>query len=261
MKVLIAEDDENSRVLLESLLIGHGHAVTAAADGQEALERALLDPPDLIVTDLLMPRLDGFGVCRYVRGTPRLKAIPIVVYTATYTDRRDEALALALGADRFVVKPVEPEVLVAILHEVLADAARRRPARTSTQDTAATQALHIERVSTKLAEKVTDLERERAALREGEARFRDFAELAADFFWETDASLTVTFATGPYATAVGRPLPELLMGERPGTGPGASATRLPHEWETVLALRHAFHDWPVRRPLDETHFVLFSGKP
>ncbi|MGH8581427.1 MAG: EAL domain-containing protein [Gammaproteobacteria bacterium] len=60
---------------------------------------------------------------------------------------------------------------------------------------------------------------------------------------------------------MGRPLPELLIGEQPDTGPGASATRLPHEWETVLTLRHAFHDWPVRRPRDETHFVLFSGKP
>jgi response regulator RpfG family c-di-GMP phosphodiesterase len=105
--------------ILEVLLKGHGHEVVSARDGAEALEKARRHPPDMIITDVLMPVMDGFTLCRQWKEDEVLKAIPFVFYTATYTDPKDEEFALSLGAERFIVKPVEPDVFVGMLQEIL----------------------------------------------------------------------------------------------------------------------------------------------
>ena len=101
MNILIAEDDENSRLLLEAILISLGHTVLCAADGKHAWQLAQEGQPDLVITDILMPGMDGFELCRRIRRTDALKQVPIIVYSATYVDRRDEQMALAAGANRF----------------------------------------------------------------------------------------------------------------------------------------------------------------
>ncbi|MGH8479300.1 MAG: two-component system response regulator [Gammaproteobacteria bacterium] len=257
MKILIAEDDQDSRVLLEVLLSGDGHTVQSARDGQEAVDQALRDPPDLIVSDILMPRLDGFGLCRFVRGSSKLKAIPIVLYTATYTGRRDEELALRLGADRFIVKPVEPSALLQILTEVMAEHARQRPRPRRKVPAEATRALHLERLSTKLDKKMTELAGARDALWTSEARFQDFSEAAGDFFWETDAALKITYATGPCAAQSGRSLPDLLRSA--GADTDQSPQRARADLETILTTRKRFHDWNTR--WKEGRVLQFGGKP
>ena len=79
----------------------------------------MLDPPDLIVSDILMPVMDGYALCRQWKSDDTLKHIPLVFYTATYTEPKDEEFALSLGADRFILKPQEPDILMNILKEVL----------------------------------------------------------------------------------------------------------------------------------------------
>ena len=118
-KLLIVDDNEQNLYMLQVLLEGHGYEVVSAGDGAEALEKARRDPPDVIITDILMPVMDGFTLCREWKRDDRLKEIPFVFYTATYTDPRDEEFALCLGAERFIVKPVEPDVLVGLLQEVI----------------------------------------------------------------------------------------------------------------------------------------------
>src|SRR5262249_51808559 len=114
-RVLIAEDDPHSQYMLATLLAGHGFEVVTASDGLEALELLRRQPFDLIMADLLMPRMDGFQLCRSVKAEPGWRRIPFVVYTATYTTAEDEALARAAGADLFLVKPLEPSnILVAV---------------------------------------------------------------------------------------------------------------------------------------------------
>ncbi len=119
MKILIAEDDTDSRVYLERILKGNGFEVDSAENGKIALEKARKAPPDLIVSDILMPEMDGFALCLQWKNDEQLNHIPIVFYTATYTGSQDEQLAMSLGAARFVIKPQPPEALLQIIREVL----------------------------------------------------------------------------------------------------------------------------------------------
>ncbi len=92
--------------ILEMLLKGNNYEVVTAGDGVEALERLHEGAVDLIISDILMPRMDGFQLCRECKSDPQLRKIPFVFYTATYTEARDQAFAMSLGADRFVIKPI-----------------------------------------------------------------------------------------------------------------------------------------------------------
>ncbi|WP_376690593.1 two-component system response regulator [Wenzhouxiangella sp. EGI_FJ10409] len=123
--VLIVDDHEENRYLLESLLCAHDFEVSEAADGSAALEKARARPPDIIISDLLMPTMDGFTLLREWKADERLAAIPFIVYTATYTQSEDERLARDLGADAFLIKPTEPQVFLKRLEAVLAEAGRR----------------------------------------------------------------------------------------------------------------------------------------
>jgi len=118
-KLLIVDDNEQNLYMLQVLLEGHGYEAVLAKDGAEALEKARRDPPDAIIADILMPVMDGFTLCRQWKKDQQLKHIPFVFYTATYTDPKDEELALSLGAERFIVKPMEPDVFVELLREVI----------------------------------------------------------------------------------------------------------------------------------------------
>lgn len=119
-RILIVDDVNENRYLLESLLRGHDFDVSSASNGAEALEIAGRTPPDLIVSDILMPVMDGYALCRQCKSDALLNRIPFIFYTATYTEPEDEEFALSLGADRFVIKPQEPEELERIIREVLA---------------------------------------------------------------------------------------------------------------------------------------------
>ena len=118
-KILIVEDQEQNLYLLKTLLGGHGYQVMEATNGVEALSLARATPPDVIISDILMPVMDGFSLCQEWQKDERLRNIPFVFYTATYTDPKDEELALSLGAARFIVKPVETEEFISILEQVL----------------------------------------------------------------------------------------------------------------------------------------------
>ncbi|HDQ05002.1 MAG TPA: response regulator [Deltaproteobacteria bacterium] len=117
--LLIVDDKEENRYLLESLLTDQGYEVVSAIHGADALEKARENPPDMIIADILMPVMDGFALCRRWKNDDLLKSIPFIFYTATYTDERDRAFALNLGADRFLVKPMDPEDFLKVVQETL----------------------------------------------------------------------------------------------------------------------------------------------
>lgn len=120
-KALIVDDIKENLYLLESLLKGYGYATVTANNGAEALGLALKEPPDIIIADILMPVMDGYALCREWKKEEVLKHIPFVFYTATYTHPKDGEFALSLGADKFIIKPQEPEVFMAMIEQVLAE--------------------------------------------------------------------------------------------------------------------------------------------
>ncbi|MBN2158765.1 MAG: PAS domain S-box protein [Spirochaetes bacterium] len=107
-RILIVDDNEANLYLLQALLEGHGYTIENACNGGEAIVKAVKNPPDIIITDILMPVIDGFTLCRIWKNDEHLSKIPFIFYTATYTDPRDEQLALDMGADAFIIKPEEP---------------------------------------------------------------------------------------------------------------------------------------------------------
>jgi two-component system cell cycle sensor histidine kinase/response regulator CckA len=117
--ILIVDDNPQDLYLLQTLLKRHGYGVTAAANGAEALEKARSERPDMIISDILMPVMDGFKLCREWMRDDRLKDVPFLFYTATFTDPKDEKFALGLGAERFIVKPQEQEVFLGMVEEVI----------------------------------------------------------------------------------------------------------------------------------------------
>ena len=120
-RVLIVDDNEQNVYLLQALLTGYRYEVVSATNGVEALAKARRDPPNMVISGILMPVMDGFTLCREWKKDEQLKRIPFVFYTTTYTDSKVEEFALSLGADRFIVKPVEPDVFVEMLREIIAE--------------------------------------------------------------------------------------------------------------------------------------------
>lgn len=116
--ILIVDDKEENIYYLQALFTGNGFLVDTAHNGSEALIKARQNPPTLIVSDLLMPVMDGYTLLRYWKADEQLKSIPFIVYTATYTEPEDEKLALSLGADAFILKPSEPEDFLERFYEV-----------------------------------------------------------------------------------------------------------------------------------------------
>ncbi len=120
MKVLIVDDNDSVLELLRKLVAAAGHEVVTASNGAEALKMARLSPPGLVITDVLMPVLDGFALARAWRQDNRLKTVPVVVYTAVCIDQNAQELALGLGADRFIVRlPDDPDAFCSDVREAV----------------------------------------------------------------------------------------------------------------------------------------------
>jgi PAS domain S-box-containing protein len=178
-RVLVVDDNADNRYYLESLLSGHGDEVEVAGNGEEALAAARATRPDVVVSDLLMPVMDGYTLLRHWRADPELRDVPFLVYTATYTEAADERLALDLGADAFVLKPAEPETFVAALREVQARQEVAAPTEPYLpEDGGGLLRSYSETLIRKLERKTLQLEETNQALHDDiEARERVAAEL------------------------------------------------------------------------------------
>lgn len=117
--LLIAEDDPDIRKLLYTTLTFKGYRVVAAHNGREGLEFIQKERPLIVITDIMMPQLDGFGLVHRLRIDPQTRDIPVVFITATYVSRADQEFALNIGATRFIQKPVDLEKFLATIEELL----------------------------------------------------------------------------------------------------------------------------------------------
>ena len=182
-RLLIVDDKDENLYLLRALLEGHGYEVDSARHGAEALTLARLRPPDVVISDLLMPVLDGYTLLRHWKSDERLSRIPFIVYTATYTEPRDEQLALDLGADAFILKPAEPEAFMTRLRDVLARVeAEPAPVRPG-QPTQEVLKEYSEVLVRKLEEKALQLQQANASLHETAATLKKAQRLANVGSW------------------------------------------------------------------------------
>ncbi|MBK6851553.1 MAG: response regulator [Burkholderiales bacterium] len=122
-KILIADDEPNILISLEYLMKREGYAVRVARDGQETLDAVAADCPDLLLLDVMMPRMSGFDVCQSLRADERFAGLRILMLTAKGRDT-DVAKGLALGADGYMTKPFSTRELVERVRGMLLDQPR-----------------------------------------------------------------------------------------------------------------------------------------
>jgi two-component system cell cycle sensor histidine kinase/response regulator CckA len=178
-RILVVDDKDENLYYLTALLGGSGYDVDSARHGAEALIKARRQAPDLIVSDLLMPVMDGYTLLRQWKADPRLRTVPFVVYTATYTEPEDEKLALDLGADAFILKPAEPPAFLARLRQVLDRLANSTPVSGAPvgeellREYSQTLIRKLEEKTLQLEESNRTLQRDIAARGAAEAALRD----------------------------------------------------------------------------------------
>lgn len=162
MKILIVDDIQDNLDMLDIILRSHAYGVVSAKNGKEALDKLRKEPFDLIISDILMPVMDGFQLCKMCKADEALRHIPLLFYTATYIDKKDEQFAFSLGASGFLVKPQEPNVILKVVDKILVQKAQfqenERPAPEVPE--AETYRMYSERLINKLEKKMHDLEKE-----------------------------------------------------------------------------------------------------
>jgi len=125
MNILIVDDIATNRKLLRVTLEADGHSTLEAADGVEALQILARETMDAVISDILMPNMDGFRLCHEIRKSERLHVLPFIIYTATYTSPDDMKLAQAVGADKYLTKPAPAADVLDALREVMGKKAVR----------------------------------------------------------------------------------------------------------------------------------------
>jgi PAS domain S-box-containing protein len=186
MNILIVDDQPTDLKLLRAQLEAEGHVVVEAHDGVDALALLERQRVDAVISDILMPRMDGYRLCHEIRKHTRLRDLPVIIYTATYTSPGDEKLALDVGADKYLKKPASFETLVAALHEVTV-MPHAAPQPKALQEGEVLKE-YSERLVSKLEEKNIALEQANAERRASEERFRQLAEHINEVFWMTDVA-------------------------------------------------------------------------
>lgn len=187
MRILAVDDNRENLYLLETLLKGCGYEVGSATNGAEALEKLHIEGFDMVISDILMPVMDGFQLCMKLKADDRLKAIPFIMYTASYSDEKDEELAWRLGADKFVRKPMEPDKFIKVIDGVawgsekgeISSRLKGKREKSAQDEEKEALKLYSERLVSRLERKTLELEREVAerkrlekALLESEGRYR-----------------------------------------------------------------------------------------
>lgn len=164
MTLLIVDDSATNLKLLRLQLEAEGYSVVEAENGIDALSALEAGPIDAIIADILMPRMDGFALCREIRQHERLKTIPFIVYTSTYNSPSDENMSFLVGADRYIVKPAPTEVLLRAVREVTTDEKYRQPRVAEPPDDLVVMREYNAVLVRKLKERNQDLERTQAEL-------------------------------------------------------------------------------------------------
>jgi len=155
VKALVVDDLGYNIRTLRAIFQSAGYEVETAPDGQAALDAVRARRPDFIITDILMPRLDGFQLCRVIKTDPSLAGIPVIFYTGSYVESADREFGTGLGAAAYLLKPMEPKELLSAVAKALGQPEPALKPRSNLRETFA--AAYADRIAAKLQEKVTEL--------------------------------------------------------------------------------------------------------
>lgn len=218
MRVLIVDDEPENSSLLGAFLENHGYEVLLARDGAEALARLRSEDVEIIISDALMPVMDGFRLCQEVRAEPRWQDLLFLFLTASYLDDKDEQFGLMLGADRYVRKPIALEAFLELLQELVAGRREgRRHARTAFTEEGELLRRYNERLVRKLEQKIRELDHELAerrkvevALQELDRKHQLILHAAGEAIVGLDREARITFVNPAVVNLTGYPAEELI---------------------------------------------------
>jgi class 3 adenylate cyclase len=244
--VLIVDDNADNREILDARLTSQGYATMTAADGEEALAAAYADLPDLILLDVMMPKLDGLEVCRRLRADPSVPFIPIILVTAK-TALPDIVAGLDAGADEYLTKPVEHAALIARVRSIL----RTKALHDTVQQQADELAAWNRTLERRVTDQLTEIERMNRLRRFLPPQVADLVVSGGDgerlLLESHRREVTVVFCDLRGFTAFAeRAAPDEVMG-------------VLHEYHTALgALIHRF-EGTLERFLGDGLVVLFNA--
>jgi diguanylate cyclase (GGDEF)-like protein len=284
MRILIAEGDKSSRQLLEAMLSAEGYEIVSFENGLKALAYLQTKVVDLIISDILMPEMDGYGFCRAVKQNQALKKIPFVFYTATYTSAQDERFAISQGANKFLIKPME----VSALQKIIAGLNKldKKPGTSKSLGLNRVSPLKLDKLlagrGLSKADKnllvpddetqaiIEDQEIQKSIVREevqksgesvemdklppNDTRYKDFAEASADWFWESDDKQVINAVIGGPASLNYYSLADLA---------GSCHSHSSNEMLKILQEHKRFTDFVVHFTDEQGKLVYLrvSGKP
>jgi PAS domain S-box-containing protein len=218
MRVLIVDDEPESLSLLGTLLKGAGYEVLEAHDGAEALAKLRVEGAEIIISDVLMPVMDGFKFCQEVRANRQWEDILFVFFTGSYLDDRDEKFGLMLGADRYIHKPIELGAFLKIIKDLVAEGREGQlPARQACAWEGELLKLYNERLVHKLEQKIQELGRELSDRRRVEAQLEELGkkhqlilDAAGEAIIGIDREGRITFVNPAGGSITGYPAEELI---------------------------------------------------
>ena len=199
MKILIVDDNAEDRTILRHYLNRFAGKIFEASDGSEALAIARFERPDLIISDALMPNVDGFEFLREIRRSTDLCDIHFIFYSAVYTGSRDQELAMSLGADAFLVKPLEPEDFLSQLKNLLdgVNWSKKRGMSELLAEDEKYLRKYSQMVAARLEDKVRELDMANRKLAASETRYRNLFNSMRDVIFIADQSRTIIDVNQP----------------------------------------------------------------
>ena len=239
MNILIVDDNVLNRELLSAVLQAENFNFMEAADGLEALALLAGNRIDAVISDLLMPRMDGFRLCQQVRTSESFAHVPIIIYSSTYTSAADQKLALEFGADEFIRKPASAKIITDALRKVIAAAPNRTSKSGEGSEELALAKEYSARLAAKLEHKSLELAAKAEEMHQAEQQLRlqsAAIETAADGILITDRQGAIVWVNSAFTALTGY-TPGDVLGQntrllKSGRHDQAFYARL---WQTILA--------------------------
>lgn len=243
-KILIADDDAAIRKLLKRLLAEHGHRTFEAADGLDALHLARQEKPELVVTDVLMPVMDGFELVRQLRLDPITASVPVILISGAYNDAAAQALAAAGGATGVLKKPYREAELLAAIDAAMTGAShvpKKIPLAKGFESD------HLRLMADKLTETATEADRRGAALRQSEREMQAFFEHALDAIMIIDNDGRYVRVNHAACELTGYSGDELLTLRVADLTPAGADSELREAWASFMAVGKQSGEWVLLR--------------